>query len=111
MDDLLLEEALQAVSPESEVVVTKPREGPQSRVGNTIFVGERAVGSMSYLLHWEPATYSAKCKVHEGCVCTGHVGRIQESELEAWLADAPRYLSARDHMLRKPQGAYNRMDG
>lgn len=86
----------------------RPDPNGRSRVGNSIYVGGRLVGVMSYLLHWQPASFSAKCRVHDDCVCTAHVDRVLESHLEDWLSSGLRFQTAEAHMNAKPAGAYNR---
>ena len=87
--------------------------GPSnSRVGNSLYVGGTAVGHISYLLHWDPPSYSARCKLHSGeaggCYCTADINKVDECELEAWLTNGPKYLTAREHVAAKPAGTYNR---
>lgn len=89
----------------------RPDPNGRSRVGNSIYVGGRLVGVMSYLLHWQPASFSAKCRVHDDCVCTAHVDRVLETHLEEWLSSGLRFQTAEAHMNAKPAGAYNRHSG
>lgn len=79
-----------------------------SRLGNTISRKGVCCGSISYLIHWEPASYAANCKVHESCYITASMHQVQESELEHWLGKAPQFYSAEDHIQAKPKGSYNR---
>ena len=80
----------------------------KSRIGNSIYVGNKLMGTISYLLHWKPASFSAKCKIHENCVCTAHYERVDEGAMEKWLLDGGQYRTADAHLLAKPEGAYNK---
>ena len=112
LEDLLLEELVTAVAPNEQQppAAAAPVVDParKSRVGNTLYVAGRPVGAISYLFHWEPASYSAKCRIHERCVCTGHFAKVEESDMEEWLYKAQRYMTAEEHLQAKPAGAYNK---
>ena len=119
MGDILLDQALGIAEedvPPDRVAGADDRpvaHGPsESRKGNSIYVGGRSVGSICYLLHWDPPSYSAQCKLHAGdeggCYCTADISKVKECELEEWLMKGPRFLSAKDHLAVKPAGVYNR---
>lgn len=119
LGDLLLEELVSMTEPAvtrgAEARVSAPAraanraEDPsrKSRVGNTLYIAGKPVGSISYLLHWEPASLSARCKIHEKCICTGDINRISEDDLEEWLYQGQRYSTSEAHLQVKPEGCYN----
>ena len=111
---LLLEEILGAGmnGEEAEASNARPRLPPdgraQSRVGNSFYLGGTLMGTISYLMHWAPPSFSAKCRVHDNCVCTAHMDRVPEPLLEKWLMEASQYPTAEAHLMSKPEGSYNR---
>lgn len=95
------------VRPEPDTAESSAGSG-HTRVGNTIHARGVGCGTISYLLHWDPASYAANCKVHEDCYVTAALSTVEEHELETWLAKGPMFFTAKDHIMAKPMGSYNR---
>lgn len=127
MEDILMDQAIGVVENEHEdqsaavqkqdaaqqgvagqaAEAVESAESDNSRIGNSIRVKGKTVGTIRYLLHWEPPSFSAQCKIHEGCYCTADINKVDESELEHWLVQGPRYVSAEAHLATKPAASYN----
>lgn len=113
LEELVVDEVV-AQQDRKEFVCVRPssategNSGVLSRIGNTIKRDGVVCGTMSYLLRWEPASFAANCKIHEGCYVTAAMTAVDESELEEWLAKASRFYSAEDHIAAKPLAAYNK---
>ena len=110
--ELLLDEALDVISSDAgETAAIEHYVDPsasKSRVGNTVYSGNQLVGTIAYLLHWKPESFSAQCRVHDSCVVTAPMESMDEALLENWLLIANRYPTAEQHMDAKPPGSYNR---
>lgn len=118
IDELLREFALDAASASgssraskrAEEVPVRPPPAPVdfSRRGNGIFLKNRKVGTINYLLRWNPPTFSGSCLCHDDCFITAPVDRVNEGDVVKWLQSGPRYPDSKSHIAFKPRGSYNR---
>ena len=116
--EILLDEAVSVVAVSPDAVAAEVDElvaaaqpavsAGKSRVGNSIYNGAQLMGTISYLLHWQPESFSARCKVHDNCYVTAPISTMDEVLLENWLSVGSRYSSAESHISARPEGSYNR---
>ena len=94
----------------SDLVVKQPLSETISRSGNVVFCGDRKVGTVSYLMFWNPPAIAANCLVHGDGICyfTAPFESADEDQLVRWLGEARCYANASDHMRCVPSGAYFR---
>ena len=105
----LLDELAADLAAPREIAARPPaREQDYTRKGNVIYERNRKVGTINYLLHWEPASFSASCCVHDSCYVTAAADRVDEDKMVRWLQDGPRFADSESHMAMKPDGAYNK---
>ena len=92
------------------VVFKAPMDGKISRKGADVYCGDMRCGSISYLIHWNPAAYSANCRIHANCYVTMPlVGPDSDEDLlVGWLGSAPSFRTGEDHGLCAPKGSYHR---
>eukprot|EP00435_Cladocopium_sp_Y103_P056639 s14_g19.t1 len=106
-------ESVQKGKPDSDLadlVVKAPLLGEIVRKGNEVLCGGSKCGTMSYLLHWNPAAIAANCAIHENCFVTSPlVGEVvSEDSLVHWLGQAFCFRSAAEHVSCAPLGTYHR---
>ena len=84
------------------------RDSDYSRKGNAIYSKNRKVGTVNYLLHWSPPSFSGSCLCHDGCYITASVEKVDEEDVVKWLQDGPKYVDSESHLACKPSGSYNK---
>ena len=92
----------------SDFVVAAPLTGEISRRGNEIFCGDAKCGSISYLVHWNPAAMAGNCLVHSNCYVTCPLLGADDDELIRWVGRAFSFRNAEEHGACRPRGAYHR---
>ena len=92
----------------SDFVVTAPLTGVISRKGNEIYCGDTKCGSISYLVHWNPAAMAGNCLVHNNCYVTCPLIGGDNDELTHWVGRAFSFRNAEEHGACRPKGSYHR---
>ena len=92
----------------TDLVVTAPMTGAISRKGNEVYCGDTKCGSISYLVHWNPAAMAGNCLVHSNCYVTCPLLGGDEDELTHWVGRAFSFRNAEEHGACRPKGSYHR---
>lgn len=81
---------------------------PPTRKGNTIFSGNVRCGSIHYLFHWDPPSFSGKCCLHGSrCYVTADLNKVSDEAMSEWLQGGLECSSADEHLALKPKDSYN----
>eukprot|EP00435_Cladocopium_sp_Y103_P028926 s1867_g7.t1 len=116
IEELLREFALDAASASESSAASKkevavwpaPPQTDYSRKGNAIYSKNRKVGTVNYLIHWNPPSFSGSCLCHDGCYITASIEKVDEEQVVKWLQDGLKYVDSESHLAFKPAGSYNK---
>lgn len=113
-DDLEAEYVMESLAEDKKTdttedyIVKQPVLGTVLRRGAAVLRGTTRCGKVSYFLHWDPAAVQGQCELHSECYATWPLATSPDEALIVdWVASAPSFKNARDHMKTLPAGWYN----
>ena len=64
------------------------------------------IGTITYMLHWNPVSTYCRCRTHPQCSINGDILKVKEEELMEWLVQASRCTTAEKHRELRPCSCY-----